>query len=284
MENLMPKTLNEALAFLAKHEALIINGGTDVMVQKRTLSEMPLAFSKPTLYLKSLKALNYIKRDNQTVHIGATTPYESMLYDENIPALFKTCLKLFASPGIRNMGTLAGNIGNASPAADGVLMLYLYDATITLKAHQKQRSLPIENLITGVKQTSKNAGELITNIAFELPSFTHTFFKKVGGRKSDAISKVSFAGAANVIDGKIKDIRLAFGAINTTVIRDKSFEASLKGQTPQRLIAQLKDIKAHYAPLIKPIDDQRSNAKYRHKVALNLCEAFIRTLEEKNDG
>lgn len=284
VKTLMPNNLEEALHFLAKEKPLIINGGTDLMVQRRTASEMPLNFVEPTLYAKHLKELDYITKTNNKLHIGATTVYEIMLYHKDVPKLFKQCLHLFASPGIRNIGTLAGNIGNASPAADGVLMLVLYNAQITLKSIKETRKLPIEALITGVKKTTRMPDELITDITIDLPKFTHTYFKKIGGRKSDAISKVSFAGGATIKDNRVIDIRLAFGAVNITVARDKAFEKTLIGQTPKQLKENLETIKDHYATHIKPIDDQRSNAKYRKLVALNLCEAFFTSLVEVPNG
>ncbi len=284
VKTLMPNDLEEALHFMAKEKPLIINGGTDLMVQRRTASEMPLNLEEATLYLKHLNELDYIKKADQSVHIGATCVYETMLYHQAIPKLFKACLHLFASPGIRNIGTLAGNIGNASPAADGVLMLVLYNAKITLKSKKETRIIPIQSLITGVKETTRNPDELITDIEIETPPFTHTYFKKIGGRKSDAISKVSFAGGATLKNQRIKDIRLAFGAVNVTVVRDRAFEKTLMGQSVQQLQQNIEAIKTHYATLIRPIDDQRSTARYRKKVALNLCEAFIASLLEETDG
>ncbi len=273
-------TLQDALRYLDENDCYIVNGGTDAMVQHRSWAETPVAFPKDTLFIHDIKELNYIEAMPETFKIGGTCTYESLLFHPGCPKVLKACLELFASPGIRNTATLSGNIANASPAADGLLVLYALNAQIVLQSRNNKLILPVMDMITGLKKTARNKDELITEIVIPTTSFTHSYFKKIGGRKSDAISKVSFTGLARVESGIIKDIRLALGAVNITVVRRPEIEQDLIGKKVTDVISMISDIKARYEPHIKPIDDQRSTSRYRKTVAMNLIETFMKQLAQ----
>ncbi len=281
VDNVIPKSLDEALEHLAKGDYQIINGGTDLMVKNRAWSETRLDFKKNMLYVRSLEALDYIKRENNVLRIGATTSLESLLYHEHVPSVMKECLHLFASPAIRNMATLSGNIGNASPAGDGLLITYLLDGVIVLVNAEGVRKVRINDYVKGPGTTDRRSDEMIKEIQLHDDAFDYTVFNKVGGRASDSISKTSFAGAVRHEKGIIKDIRIAIGAVAATVIKDKSVEHMLRGQSIHQLKEKIPQILEAYEPHIQPIDDQRSNRSYRKKVAMNLLEAFLRQIASK---
>jgi CO/xanthine dehydrogenase FAD-binding subunit len=275
VDALIPKTIDEALQALNKNHYTIISGGTDLMVQNRTWSGLPRPFKAPLLFVFNIKELSYIKKANNRVHIGASTDLETLLHHDHTPALLKSIIQDIASPGIRHTATLAGNIANASPAADTLLVLYLLDAKVVIRSYKKTRIVPIEQFITGVKQHDLKADELITEIVLDDCEFTHITVKKVGTRKADAISKVGFIGVATIEDYQIKDIRISLNAVAKTVIRDRNAEAFLTG-TPQDSIQQKKDaFIAYYNAHITPITDQRSNKTYRKRVSFNLIHDFL---------
>ncbi|MFW5841904.1 MAG: FAD binding domain-containing protein [Bacillota bacterium] len=275
VDALIPKTLDDALKALNTHRYTIISGGTDLMVQNRTWSGLPRPFKHPLLFVFNIKALSYVKKVNNSVHIGASTDLETLLHDKNTPDLLKLIIQDIASPGIRHTATLAGNIANASPAADTLLVLYILDAKVVIRSLNKTRTVPIESFIKGVKQHDLKPNELITEIIVDDYEFTHTTVKKVGTRKADAISKIGFIGVATIKDYRLQDIRISLNAVAKTVIRSREAEAFLKG-TLQDNIQQKKDaFIAYYNAHIAPITDQRSNKAYRKRVSFNLINDFI---------
>jgi CO/xanthine dehydrogenase FAD-binding subunit len=278
VEGLIPKSVEEALKALDKNHYTIISGGTDLLVQNRIWSGLPRPFKHPLLFVFNLKELSYVKKEQSLIRIGASTDLETLLHHENTPTLLKTIIQDIASPGIRHTATLAGNIANASPAADTLLVLYLLDAKVLIRAYNSSRTVPIESLIQGVKTHDLKPNELITEIIIDDCEFTHTTVKKVGTRKADAISKVGFIGAVRMEDYQIKDIRITLNAVAKTVIRNRDAEAFLQG-TKQELIQQKKDaFIAYYDKDIAPITDQRSNKTYRKQVSLNLINDFLNRL------
>jgi len=276
--NKIPESLNEALQYLKEGTYDVLAGGTDIMLKNRGYAEAPVPFKKNMLYIFNLDELRYIATHDEHIAIGAVTSYASMLRHPDVPDILKRSIRQIAGPALRHVATLAGNIGNASPSADGVLVLYLLDARIILASADGEREVPIEDVITGPGKHTIRPEEMIKEIRLPRRTFSNTFFKKVGARKADAISKTSLAGAARLHDNVVEELRIAIGAVNVTVVRDRSIEASFKGLTLEDLKARVDEVAAAYDSLIRPIDDQRSNARYRKQVSFNLIEAFIRQL------
>ena len=122
--------------------------------------------------------------------------------------------------------------------------------------------------------------EMIREIIIDDVEFDFVMYEKAGGRKSDAISKVSFAGAFTFSFGTVHDMRIAFGAVGPTIIRIKEYESRFK-ETPIRDLDQMSDnIKDLYNPDIQPINDQRSTAEYRKTCALNILGKFLSEAEK----
>jgi CO/xanthine dehydrogenase FAD-binding subunit len=274
----IPKSLKEALTYLKNDDYKVIAGGTDLMIQKRNTADLPPLFNTNILYAFNLEELKYVIKEENRIRIGSMTSLETLLHHPDIPQLLKDVIIEMASPGIRNVATLAGNIANASPAGDSLVALYLMDAMVVLSSVDKKREVPIDQVILGPRKTSIQKNELITEIILPIENFSQTTWVKVGGRRADAISKVSFAGAVTVQEGKVIDFRIALGAIFMTVVRNLDIENLYKNISVQTLKNNIKHILNQYQELIKPIDDQRSNKIYRSQVALNLIEDFIRKI------
>ena len=278
VKNVIPVSLNEALELLNERPFKIIAGGTDLMVQRRAWSQTPPEFPENVLYIFNLEELKYVKEVDGYIVIGSTTPVEDLLYNDLTPNLLKEAIRIMASPALRHMATIAGNIGNASPAGDTLPILYALDAIIVLQSVKGIRELPINEVITGPRRHVINQNEIIKEIKIPISVFTNSVFEKVGGRKADAISKVSFTGAVNIKDGKVLDFRIAFGAVSATILRRKELERKFIGLSKEELIGKVNEVVNEYDPFIRPIDDQRSNKEYRKTVALNLLRNFIETL------
>ncbi len=280
VKHIIPNNLREALNFLKEGTMILMGGGTDLMIQKRNTAGTPPRFDKNVLYLANLKELNYIKAVSNELCIGAETPLETILESKMTPSLLKKVIGEMASPGIRHTATLAGNIANASPAGDGIAVLYALDARLVLASAHEERTIPIEDFIIGVRKTVLKPDELIKEIRLPKEIFNQEKWAKVGGRKADAISKVSFVGAVKIEDHKVQDVRLAFGAIGPTVIRSRKLEKMLQNRHVSEIKSDVMNLLQHFDTLFSPIDDQRSNKDYRRQVANNLARDFILGLEE----
>ena len=278
MKNLIPKTYEEALQLLNEGDYKIIAGGTDLMIQNRSWSNLLPNFDKDTILIFNLQELKYMTKCDEFLHIGATMTLEDIKDNDLTPKILVEAIKIMASPAIRNMATIGGNIGNASPAGDSLPVLYILNTIIVLENSETIRELPISEFIIGPGKKAIHKNEIIKEIKIPLNEFSSFTFNKVGGRKADAISKISFAGAATIKNNIIQDFRVSFGAVGPTVVRIVELDSHLVGLTLDDISLQIKEVLNEYAQYIKPINDQRSNKEYRKEVALNLLESFILNL------
>ena len=275
----VPKNLKEALEFLATHDSYIVAGGTDLMVQKHKSSGLLPTFERDTMYIMGLKELDYIKVDaEKNIHIGAITRYSELLNSALIPEPFKEVIREIASPNIRNMATLVGNIANASPAGDALVPLNLYDASIVLTSKKGSRQIKVSEFIQGYRKTDHHIDELITEVIIPNLDLNITY-KKVGSRKAETITKVSFMGGYRVNHGMVEEMRIAFGSVAEKVVRSPEIEAKYQKISVNELRARIDDIVNEYDWIVTPITDQRSTKEYRKKVAFNLLRAFLKSIK-----
>jgi CO/xanthine dehydrogenase FAD-binding subunit len=209
--------------------------------------------------------------------IGALTTYRELaahpVVAERYPALAQAA-RLSGAWAIQNRGTLGGNLANASPAADSPPALLAYDARLELTSARRARWLDYAAFHLGYRRTARAPDELITRIALPTPPEPAVhFYRKVGTRKAQAISKVCVAGLAPVRDGRLGEVRLALGAVAPTVVLARQTAAYLSGRRPTDIdrVATRQLLEAEIAP----IDDLRSSAWYRRQVARNLLEQFL---------
>ena len=274
----IPLSLMNALDIMAAHDCYVMAGGTDLMLQKHRSSGLLPTFDKDVIYVSNISELNYITKETRGVHIGACVKYSDVLKSNVIPNILKDAVSEIASPNIRNMATLIGNIGNASPAGDTLPVLYILNAIVVLGSKAGKREVPIKDFIVGVRKTIRRSDELIIEII--IPPFDgQCSWTKVGSRAAETISKVSFAGLYKISNGIISDLRIAFGSVGVTVKRSEDIEKKYIGMTKPQIIKQLKNILKDYGELIDPIDDHRSTKKYRAQVAMNMLGKFIRGIK-----
>jgi xanthine dehydrogenase FAD-binding subunit len=263
-----PETLEEALAAKAEHPSLVpYAGGTDWMVNRRD--------DTPLLFLNYIPSLRGIYRTPEGIMIGACCTYAQLLESDLIPDILRQAIVEVASPAIRNMGTLGGNICNASPAGDTLPVLYILDASVVLTSVRGRREAPLSSFIKGVRKTGLEQDELLESIVIPNVQFSRTYYKKIGARSAVAISKASFAAAMRIEDGIVMAIPIAFGSVAPTVVRRPDIEAALSGKTPAEIRGMKDNIIKMYEPYITPINDQRSTAEYRKRVCLALLADFL---------
>ncbi len=277
-----PADLSEALTLLEREPGVWkpLAGGTDIMV----LLEFGKLPHQKFLSIWKLAELKGIEVTPTHVTLGALTTYTQVQAHPVLQQEFPLLCQAAAETGgiaTQNRGTLAGNIANASPAADSPPALLVYDAELELLSARGSRWVLYHGFHTGYKEMILRPEELIRRI--RLPRRKDVWrqcYRKVGTRKAQAISKVCFAGAARVEDNVVREVRIALGSVAPTVLRCVRTEAVLASQRLER--ASIKAAQAALAEEISPIDDMRSTAAYRLRVAQNLLAEFLRGL--KNQG
>ena len=279
VKHYIPSTLKEALEVLDKHDCYIMAGGTDLMVVKHQRSGLIPNFDKDVCYISNLEELQYIFEDEKGVHIGAGTKFSDIEENELVPEILKQIIHELASPNIRNMATMAGNIANASPAGDSIVGLYLLDAELELVNINGSRMMPIKDFIFGVRKIHREKNELIKEIFIPHHDDLNTYWRKVGSRAAESISKITFAGGYEVENGKVKDLRMAFGSVSITCVRDRKTEEKYIGMSVEELHNHVEDVIKDMGKFVQPITDQRSTKEYRYKVAMNILKDFILTIE-----
>lgn len=275
-ESRRPRSLKEALEFRAAAKALPFGGGTDLMVRFRGYSGTGAKIDGPVLFLDKVEELLGLREEGNTLVIGAAVTMTRLLAHPRLPLLLRRALSQVAAPALRNRATLGGNICNASPAADSLPPLYVHEARVHLASVTGERDLPIEEFCTGPGATVLAADELLTEIRIPMLPRGRHYYRKVGTRRANALSKISAAGFAQASGGVISDFRFALGAVAPTVVRLPETEALLCGTPVEDLEtdALLSAADGH----IRPIDDQRSTADYRRRVARNSLSEFIESL------
>jgi CO/xanthine dehydrogenase FAD-binding subunit len=273
-----PSSLADALTLLNNEPGVWkpFAGGTDLMV----LLEAGKLPHRNYVNIWGLKELRGIEATDSHVTLGALTTYTEVQSHPILQNEFPMLCQAASETGglaIQNRGTLGGNIVNASPAADSPPALLAYDAEIEIVSTGGSRWLPYRDFHTGYKQMLIGPNELLVRIRMprNTRGATH-YYRKVGTRKAQAISKVCLAALAKLDHNQISDVRIALGSVAPIVVRCVQTEDVLRRGNPDA-----EAIKAACATLsqeIAPIDDIRSTAGYRLQVAKNLLTDFLLTL------
>jgi CO/xanthine dehydrogenase FAD-binding subunit len=255
---LRPHCLAEALTALARPH-VVLAGGTDFYPAR-----VGRAIGEDVLDIGGIAILRGISADPAGWRLGATTTW-SELIEADLPPLFdglKQAAREVGGRQIQNAGTLAGNLCNASPAADGVPCLLALDAAIEIAGPTGSRRLPLRQFITGVRRTALAPGELVVAIHVPRPGHeTRSAFLKLGTRRYLVISIAMAAATVEVADGRVASARIAVGACSPVAARLPRLEAALAGAPIDGRLAERVEA-AHLAPL-SPIDDVRGSAAYR---------------------
>jgi CO/xanthine dehydrogenase FAD-binding subunit len=271
-----PVSLADALDLLAAEPGLRpLAGGTDLMV----LHEAGLLGPARLLDLSPLPELDGIRVDGQELVIGAATSYaaihESALVRTHAPLLARAAMETGAR-AIQERGSLGGNLANASPAADSAPALLAHGAVLELGCRAGTRRLPLDEFFLDYRRTALRAGELIATIRLPLATPTLCYFRKVGARRAQAITKVSLAACGRWTAQGL-DCRLALASVAPVPLRARRTEAFLADAAGRS--GWMREAVDLLRSEVRPIDDIRSTAAYRCTVAGNLLGAFLRMAE-----
>lgn len=275
---LRPGTLDEALAALAETRATILSGGTDLFP---ALSSGPLRGT--VLDISALAELKGIRFTDGCIDIGGRTTW-SEIASASLPRGFdglKAAAREIGGVQIQNQATVAGNICNASPAADGVAALMALDAEVTLASRSTARTLPLSDFVQGNRKTIRQPDELLTTIRVprRLENAASTFLK-LGARRYLVISIVMVA--ANLVgdsNGRIREALVCVGSCSPKALRLVELEQALAGQPLNARVSELVT-PAHLSPL-RPIDDVRATAAYRLDAAETLLKRALEACARK---
>jgi OHCU decarboxylase len=283
-EMVAPGKLHTIVSLLAKEPGLWlpIAGGTDVMVQYAA-GKLP---ARKLVSIWNLPELRRIEVTESEIRIGAGCTYTDLRRHEVIGREFPllgSAARWTGGVANQNRGTIGGNIVNASPAADSLPALLVYDAELILVSVRGERRLPYASFHTGYKKTLLAVDELLQAVC--LPRrftgyFSHA--RKVGARNAQAISKVCIAALGRMADRVVDDVRIAMGSVAPVPLRLMETEQTVKGKAidSELLLLARKAVIAE----IRPIDDIRSTARYRAAVAGNLVLEFLSRLSSEQMG
>lgn len=264
-----PLNKKEALEIISCKKCIPLAGGTDIMVKKKSFCGTEYNFEKDVLCLSLVDELKTIELEGGYIKIGSCCTLSYIKSNNLVPKILKDVAGSIGSVAIRNVATIGGNICNASPAGDTLPYLYAAKAILTLESIKGKREIYIGDFIKGYRKVDLGEDEILTEIKIPLEDFDVYEFRKVGTRKSTALSKLSFVGLAKTKNER--DIRIAFGAVGPTVVRSREIENKIKCMED----INITEIKNFYSDIINPIDDQRSTSLYRKEVSLNLLEQFL---------
>ena len=290
-EFVRPESLDEALALLAQEENWqIVNGGTDAGVKfEHHLKD------RRWLDLSGLDELQGISQDDEAVSIGGGVRHTDLIRSACVRQWAKPLVQASRQVGsmqIQNVGTLAGNLVNGSPAADAVPPLVVLDAVAVLCSAQGERRMPVAELATGPGQTSIAPDEILTQVVIPKPK-AHTsgdgkeiaFFDKLGPRKAQTIAIASLAlrgwlGSRG--QGQLMDVRVALGAVAPTVmLASRTARYLMGGPLTEERILEAGEIAAQEC---QPIDDIRASAAYRRRLVRGLLVRGLWPYKENGES
>ena len=268
VKHFVAHSLQEALALRKNPELIPHTGGTDLMVHADENAQY--------LFLHKVPEMKQIVRDGEYIRFGASCTFTEIITNPLSPQILKDACSLIGSPAVRNMGSIGGNIGNGSPKADSALIFMVSDSKLRLAGADGERIMPLKDFYQGRKKLALAADELIVEVLMPKDGLENYYYKKVGARNALAISRVSFAGIMDILNGKIKNCATSFGAVSDVIIRLDSIDKMLIGKT----IEEAKGFKDEYLNAfdqgIVPIRG-RVGIQYRKEVCLNLLQDFLKT-------
>lgn len=258
MTVLLPSSTAEALRLLADGPAVPLAGGTDLLVH---WPGRVAAHDASYVDLSGIAELRPLAWQDGWLVLGALTTYWDVIRDARAVAefpLLEQAARQVGAVQIQTRGTWAGNVVNASPAADGVPVLMAYGAVVVLESLRGREEVPLDAFYTDYKRMRRAPDQLITAIRVPRRRYDIHVFEKVGARRAQAITKVGVA-----VTGVGDEWRVVANSVAPTVRRCPALERALAARTPLRAPA---DLAPYVASDIAPIDDIRSTAAYRREV------------------
>ncbi len=266
---LAPAGEAELASMLAEHgdKARILAGGTDLLVQMKA----PGLWPDYLIDIRNVAELSSIEFDDQDgLTVGASAKLENIL---NTPAVAERyhglyqAIETIGARQILTMGSMGGNICNASPAADSPPALMSFNAQVTIGSTQGDKEMALEDFIQGNRKTALEVGEYLKSIFLPAPAAksgsAYHYFRVRGGMEIAMVAAAVYV-EADLADKSLKDIKIVLGVVGPTPIRALEAEDMLTGQTPDEDL--LAKALGSCAAVSKPIDDFRASAEYRREI------------------
>ncbi|MCF7935892.1 MAG: xanthine dehydrogenase family protein subunit M [Synergistales bacterium] len=274
-----PATVNETWSLLEQYgaDACLLAGGTDLVVRMKKGVSAP----RYLVNIKNLSGLQGIRREAGALHLGPAVRLADLAAAPEVcdaaPVLAEAVLTI-GTPQVRNLGTIGGNLCNASPCADSAPALLVLDAEVEITGPGGVRTLPLHDFFTGPGATCLEQGELLTDIVVPLPEEeSPQIYLKQGPRKSGDISVVGVA-ALLTLDGEgvCRKARIALGSVAPVPLRIREAEELLEGIRPDS--AAVDRVERAVQAAVRPISDVRGSEAYRRDVAGTLTSRALSTL------
>ncbi|HJT00172.1 MAG TPA: FAD binding domain-containing protein [Terriglobales bacterium] len=261
-----PQTLDEAIHRLAERGSSVLAGGTDFYP---SLGDRPVTGS--VVDISRIREIKGVTRTADEIRIGGLTTW-SELVASSLPRCYdglKSAAREIGGVQIQNRGTVAGNLCNASPAADSVPPLLALNAKVELLSRSGMRRMTLAKFIVGNRKTQRRANEILTAVIVprELDDAASVFLK-LGARRYLVISIVMVAAVIKVDNGRVEEARIAVGACSARAQRLTGMEQELRGMPARRGIGAV--VRPEHLGILSPIDDVRATGVYRRKAALTL--------------
>ena len=275
MRYLRVGNVEELLVSLREDRAVILAGGTDLLVKIRS----GLVAPEILVDISDLETLRGISDVDGVIEVGAVTPEEDLLSSrilrDRLPLLARV-LEVLGSVQIRNRGTLGGNLVNASPAADSAVPLLLYDGDVVLRSEDGERTLPVESFFLGPGRTALRPGEFVRTLRVPVPERPFIpFFHKIGKRRALTIAIASVGALLHVESGRVVEARFAAGSVAPVPLRLRQVEKHLRDASlSEETIDEARRIAMES---VFPIDDVRASAEYRRAVVGELVARALRS-------
>ena len=273
-----PKNIIELKKILNKNpNSKLLSGGTDLSLvvtkERKNLDSL--------IYIGGIKELNYIKKNNSFIEIGANTPLINVEeYIKKYYLDFNKILKRYGSIQIRNVATIAGNIATASPIGDTLPLLLSLDALITIENNKIKKTIKLKDFFVSYRKTKLKKKDFISSI--KIPIYTKNIFKayKISKRFDDDISSVCASFNFEIKNKKIKNVKIAFGGMSSIPKRAKYCEKTLENKEFSNKI--LDKAKESLMKDFSPISDMRASKEYRIEIAKNLLTKVFAEIQNKN--
>jgi xanthine dehydrogenase small subunit len=276
-----PETLAELTGLRAAHPgAMLLSGGTDLGLSVSKDRERPAV----VIHTAHVAELGAIEETDDTLILGAGVTYTHALpYIDRLYPSFAEMIRRIGSRQIRNLGTIGGNIGNASPIGDTPPCLIALDATLILASSGGEREIAVEKFFLDYRKTDLKPGEVIKTIRVPKLADGQSFRTyKVSKRYDQDISAVIGGFRLTLEDGRVTEARIAYGGMAATPKRATSVEAALTGTVWSEDTAA--GAGAKISEDFSPLTDHRATAEYRTRVAANLCTRLYRDLSGAETG
>ena len=271
----IPQTLEEALEIRKAYHPIPLAGGSDLMVAGSRGAGVTPAFKGDVMLIGNLSELKGIRENaDGSVEIGAATTSAEIAASPLVHPLLRDAASRMGAIALRNSATIGGNIGNASPKGDMPQPLILLDAEVVLTSKDGERRMLVDDYIIATKKTAIRDDELITKVIIPKHDFTHIFFRKIGMRQANAISKLTLSAAAIVKDGVVVDFRASSGAAGPKVARSRKAEELLIGKK----VTELAQVKDSFLDAWNEVISPHAMPEYRRNTTRRMLSYFIDAL------